>query len=507
MKKQIWSAGRLVVVLILAGMAFGSQTARAQEAGQACDGGEGVYLYELNDYQGRCVKYTADAADLSTKAFNNITSSIRLVGSWTATLYVDQNYNGNASTFIEDDSNLSNNNIGDNRASSIRVQRGELPEANICNGDDGVYLYEHRDYKGRCVKFTSNKADISTLSFNNIASSIRLVGSWTATLYVDQNYSGQATTFTRSDPDLGNDAIGDNQASSIRVQQLSVPATNACDGGEGAYLYEHPQYAGRCVKFTGDAPDLRTVGFDDAASSVRIVGSWNVTLYRDLSGTGIASPFTGDDPDLSNNAIGDNQATSLTARRTGTSGGGAACDGGEGLYMYEHPQYAGRCVKFTGDAPDLRTVGFDDVASSVRIVGSWSATLYRDLSGTGIASTFTGDDPDLSNNAIGDNQATSLTVRRAGSGAACDGGEGVYLYEHPQYQGRCVKFTGDASDLRTVGFDDVASSVRIVGSWSVTLYRDLSGTGIASTFTSDDSDLSNNTIGDNQVTSLTVRRR
>src|SRR5690606_14640101 len=107
---------------------------------------------------------------------------------------------------------------------------------------------------------------------------------------------------------------------------------------------------------------------------------------------------------------------------------GHSCDGSEGVYLYELPQYGGICARFTSDSPDLRVQNFDDIASSVRLVGNYSAELARDLNYTGAISTFTADDPDLSGDAIGDNHATSLRVMRGGIPAAenrCDGGEGV----------------------------------------------------------------------------------
>src|SRR5918999_3292221 len=59
-------------------------------------------------------------------------------------------------------------------------------------------------------------------------------------------------------------------------------------------------------------------------------------------------------------------------------------------------------------------------------------------------------------------------------GTNCDGGEGVYIYQHFDYQGGCYKLTGDsghASYWSTVG-NDAASSVGIVGGWSVVLYTE-----------------------------------
>jgi GNAT superfamily N-acetyltransferase len=381
---------------------------------------------------------------------------------------------------------------------------------NACDGGEGVYLYEHDDYQGRCVRFTSDVPDLSDYAFNNITSSIRIVGGWTVTLYVDQNYGNVSSTFTRDDPNLADDAVGNDRASSLRIQRRTAPVGNVCDGSEGVYFYEHDDYQGRCIRFTGDVPDLRPFGFDDLISSVRFVGYWSATLYRDLNFTGVSSTFTQDDIDLIGDAVGNDQTTSIRVQRRDVLPPGNICDGGEGVYLYEHTQYRGRCLKLTADAPDLRVFAFDDLISSVRFVGSWTATLYRDLSGTGISSTFIRDDSDLRDDGVGNDQVTSVRVQRGGAppvGNACDGSEGVYLYEHPFYQGRCIRLTSDASDLRVLAFDDTTSSVRFVGSWTATLYRDLSGTGISSTFTQDAPFLHDVAIGDNQVTSVRVQRR
>lgn len=484
------------------------------QASSACDGGAGVYLYEHEAYQGRCVRLTGDTPDLSLYSFNNLASSLRVVGEWTATLYVDQNYTGASSTFIQDDNSLVGDIVGNDRASSLTVRQGSAPRVppeNVCDGREGVYLFEHDNFQGRCVKFTGDAADLRPFGFDDTASSIRLLGEWSATLYRDLNYQGTSSNFVREDANLIGDTVGNDQTTSLRVRRgggPALPQENACDGRNGIYLYEHPQYQGRCVKFTADAPDLRAYGFDDTASSLRVLGSWTVTLYRDLSGTGNSSAFTQDDSNLANDTIGDNQATSLRIQAGGTQGN--ACGEGDGVYLYEHPNFAGRCVKLADTALDLRAYGFDDTASSVRIVGNWSVVLYRDLSLTGADSSFSSDDSNLANDAIGDNQATSVFVRPGPSvpgSNICDGGEGVYLYEHPQYQGRCVRFAIDASDLRGYYFDDIASSVRIVGNWTVTLARDLSYTGTTSTLTQDDQNLADDAIGDNQATSVRARRR
>ena len=358
----------IAIVLALAGAPY-AQAAPAFQSTSACDGGEGVYLYEHPNNQGRCIKITADVPNLSAVGFNDLASSVRIVGNWITTLFESSDYRGRSSFFSTSDANLADNTIGDNTVSSVGVQRGT--RQTICDGGEGVYLYDQVNYGGSCIKLTDSVADLSTLGFNNIASSIRLIGNWTTALYVDQNFGGERSTFAQSDSDLSNNTIGDNRASSIGVSRgSSTPQENQCNGGEGVYLYEHPNYQGRCVKFTADAPDLRTLSFDDTASSIRVIGTWTATLFRDLSGTGIASVFTGDDPNIADDAIGDNQVTSIRLQRGQQS---SACDGGEGVYLYEHPFYQGRCIKLTGDLLDLRVVGFDDILSSIRVVGSWTA--------------------------------------------------------------------------------------------------------------------------------------
>ena len=57
---------------------------------------------------------------------------------------------------------------------------------------------------------------------NDAVSSIKFVGLWTATLYEHTNYQGISSTFSGDDADLGNDSIGHDSTSSIRVQRVSL---------------------------------------------------------------------------------------------------------------------------------------------------------------------------------------------------------------------------------------------------------------------------------------------
>ncbi len=94
----------------------------------------------------------------------------------------------------------------------------------VCNpGLDGIILYEHTYYMGRCYTFTvgdPSLGDFSSISFNDIASSIRFTGI----------YSGQ--------------------------YQVT--------------LYEYADFVGRSYAFTEDHPDFNLLDFNDLASSMVI---------------------------------------------------------------------------------------------------------------------------------------------------------------------------------------------------------------------------------------------
>lgn len=95
----------------------------------------------------------------------------------------------------------------------------------------------------------------------------------------------------------------------------------ACDG-DGIYLYEDSNYAGRCVKLTSDMPDLSVLSFDNEVSSVRMIGSfapwrYQALLCRDTNYEGVCTPiFIGDDPALRDNRIGNDRLSSVKIKRT-----------------------------------------------------------------------------------------------------------------------------------------------------------------------------------------------
>ena len=80
--------------------------------------------------------------------------------------------------------------------------------------------------------------------------------------------------------------------------------------------------------------------------------------------------------------------------------------------IYKGIDYSGTRGEFFISLPDLNKNGFNDCISSIRVADGWRATLYRDTYFLGISETFTGDDPDLSDNIIGNNTASSIFIKK-----------------------------------------------------------------------------------------------
>ncbi len=300
-----------------------------------------------------------------------------------------------------------------------------------CTDGEGVILYEHANYQGRCSRFTGNDSYIGDNTIgNDAASSIKVIGNYQAEVFEHSNFSGTSSRFTGDDPDFGNDAIGHDRASSIRVSRRDAGGSSNCDGGPGVYLYEHSNYGGKCSKFTGDSPNPRSwyIG-NDSASSLRIIGSYEATVYEHDDYNGVSSSFSSDDPDFGNDAIRHDRASSIRVRPH-QSRGSSNCDGRTGVYLYEHPGYQGRCSKFTGDSPNPRSwyIG-NDTASAIRILGNYVATVYEHDDYNGASSTFTGDDPDFGNDSIGHDRASSIRVQIGNNGpSSCN--DGQFLAEY-----------------------------------------------------------------------------
>ncbi len=172
-------------------------------------------------------------------------------------------------------------------------------------------------------------------------------GSGVVTLYADKDFTGGSERFQAADPDLSDNPIGNDSASSVRV-------ASGCQ----VRLFEDADYGGRELKLNASVESLRglPVG-NDAVSSLKIVCDLEtrpgVTLYEHGDFEGRSEKFYEDSPRLKDHLIGARSASSLKI------------DAGCELRVYPRPDYEGRWQLFAEDVPDLgdSAIGNDAIAS------------------------------------------------------------------------------------------------------------------------------------------------
>ncbi|MGH9380327.1 MAG: hypothetical protein ACRD2Z_06920 [Thermoanaerobaculia bacterium] len=259
----------------LRGSRIGDNQATSVQVARGCR----VRLYQHPNYGGRYTEVEGALRDLrGSQVGDDGASSLKVRcfgdGGWDepssrsgVTLYRDLGFRGVSETFARDVPDLRASRIGDDEATSARAARG-------CR----ARLYQHPDYGGRYTEVDGALPDLRGSAVGDDgASSLRVRcagegwGDWPGdggggvrrgvTLFRDLEFRGVGETFYGSVADLRGTRVGDDQATSVRV-----------DRGCRARLYQHPNFGGLYTELDGDAPDLRgsRVG-DDSVSSLQVL--------------------------------------------------------------------------------------------------------------------------------------------------------------------------------------------------------------------------------------------
>jgi fibronectin type 3 domain-containing protein len=174
------------------------------------------------NYSGTCVvKGIGNYPDSGSMGIpNDSLSSIRVGSNVKLALYVDSNYGGTSEPLTSDDSNLSDNTIGNDRASSAKVEsRQTCP---IVSGF--VRLFDGVNCSSSYVDAPLGLSQLeqSNFNFNDMAESIAVSSGWSARLYLHNSESSPSACFSSTDTNLGDNTFSDgtnvaNQATWIRV--------------------------------------------------------------------------------------------------------------------------------------------------------------------------------------------------------------------------------------------------------------------------------------------------
>ncbi len=196
----------------------------------------------------------------------------------------------------------------------------------------------------------------------------------------------------------------------------SSPPPPACTpNADQIALFVDPDYGGQCVvKGVGDYRNPGAIGLpNDSISSVRVGGNVWATLCRDDDYGGGCETFSGDDSNLGDNSIGDNQVSSVRVEWRSCS------PGADQVALYADPNYGGSCVTLgLGDYPQPGYFGAvgNDNAESLRVGSNVQAILCEHDNYQGQCETFVGDDSNLGDNPIGANRASSARVQQRPAG-------------------------------------------------------------------------------------------
>lgn len=208
----------LILPLLALAVAAGTPSSAAA-ASWACGsnrspGSGQVMLFEHKGYGGLCEVFTYSDIDLTDNLIGNDRASSIKVGAGIGVRLCQHNtYGGACTIFTGNDNNLSDNGIKTDRASSLAFgQRCTKPSP----GRNEAFLYQHDNYRGFCQVFNVNHPDLTYLAIGLTTSSIKVGRGMVPVLCTRANYKGTCERFKRSDANLDGNAVGTDKARSIK---------------------------------------------------------------------------------------------------------------------------------------------------------------------------------------------------------------------------------------------------------------------------------------------------
>lgn len=257
-------------------------------------------------------------------------------------------------------------------------------------------------------------------------------------------------------------------------------------GGVGITVYENRDFRGKNATFRQDVPDLRRYGLNDKIESLEVAPGEMWEVCWDANYGGRCQVFSGFEPDLRQRGWA-NEISSLRRVRGGGGYPPPVYPPGRpeppiaqvGLTLYASRDYRGANRVITGPVADLRSLGFNDQAESVRVPSREVWELCRDINFQGCIQVNS-DWPDLDRHGSGRNRVSSVRPWNQGGGGGWNPGPrppfpgypgpgpgpGVgqlMLYSGMNYTGRAFTVNSSNSNINM----SQVRSVRAYGNWYV----------------------------------------
>lgn len=315
------AAAAIVVALVLAGPAAVPATAQEPGVarGSRPAARVRVILYRDRDLSGVHEGFTGDVADLRGSRFgDDQATSVQVARGCRARLYQHPEFGGRYTEVEGTLRDLRGSQVGDDGTSSLKVRclgDGGWDEP---PSRSGVTLYRDLGFRGDSETFSRDVPDLRESRIgDDQATSARAARGCRARLYQHPNYGGRYTEVDGALPDLRGSAVGDDGASSLRVRCTGEgwddwPGDGGAGVRRGVTLYRDLEFRGVGEAFHGSVADLRGTRIgDDQATSVRVDRGCRARLYQHPNFGGQYTELYGDAPDLRGSRVGDDSVSSL----------------------------------------------------------------------------------------------------------------------------------------------------------------------------------------------------
>ncbi|XP_042600214.1 epidermal differentiation-specific protein-like [Cyprinus carpio] len=136
-----------------------------------------------------------------------------------------------------------------------------------------IVVFAEEGFKGRTAQFKNNVCDLEEKGFNNVISSLKVIGApWVA--YHDKHFAGKQRVFQEGEYATLDDK-GKFSSLKMIIDDLDNPEIQ---------LFEHAYYQGRSVTLHRET-NLHDINFSDIASSHKVKGGvW--VLYQHINRQG-----------------------------------------------------------------------------------------------------------------------------------------------------------------------------------------------------------------------------
>jgi hypothetical protein len=371
------------------------------------------FFMDVN-FSGGCVTLDVAAYPKSFAiGLPNDSTSIRVSAGEQAFLCRDNSYGGQCQIVTSDIAGLTNQPVGSDQISSLKVQtRGTV---NACTpGALQASFFADSNFSGLCVtrRLGNYPNSIAVGLPNDSISSIRIGTNAQAFVCRDDYYGGRCQIVTGDIADLSNQPVGNDQISSLKVQTRGA-ATNCPPNPNQASFFVDANFSGPCVTLDiANYLNSRAIGLpNDSISSIRVGSAVQVFVCHDDHYGGLCQTVVSNIAYMSDQPVGNDQISSLKVQRRGPATSRAP--GANRASFLVGAKFAGQCV----------TLGFSDYSicplfglpndsiSCIRVASNAQAFVCPDEYFGSRRQLITGHVVDLSPQPIGKDQISSLNVR------------------------------------------------------------------------------------------------